>query len=160
MLSSLCLSFHQLPDIFWHSNSLQILSPAPICNSGISLKCFRYQLATFCFPSEVSFHGRKEIWRFSSEFLDCSQNIYEKSCLPCQYNIGEPNKAFSWKDFGAIVFCRDAGHLGSGFPLRSRKKWQQETMLNYSSFHFLFTLSSYSAGLCTPSDNAKETVHW
>lgn len=27
-----------------------------------------------------------------------------------------------WYELGAIVFCRDAGYLGSGFPLRSHKR--------------------------------------
>ena len=53
----------------------------------------------------------------------------------------------------ALQCC--TGLVGSGFPVRSSKKRQQETKVNYSFFSFIYLLSSYSARFCAPCGESK-----
>ena len=55
----------------------------------------------------------------------------------------------------ALQCC--TGLVGSGFPVRSSKKRQQETKVhvNYSFFSFIYLLSSYLARFCATCGESK-----
>jgi len=116
-------------------------------------KSFESVLCLFGFVKAAKF-------RDLSEYSDCVQNVWAKSCLPCQILYIKQKK-----------FCRARKSLGTSLALQcypvlvssgflcSKIAWEkQETKVDYSFFSFLlFTLFLFNKSVCSLWLGAKKT---